>query len=147
MEASAPSTATRGHSHDRFQILPKCIISSPAPKQTQEWTGKAGIFMRAGTSLQSTTFNHSTKDQELCFAHLFPHHLATMALPWAKAQAAYPSATLALCHCHPLWPWQPTPTMEELTSRVASSGHRDSRPTPPKRPEKPSAVPSSSPGL
>lgn len=31
--------------------------------------------------------------------------------------------------------------MEELTGRVASSGHRDSRPTPPKSPEKPSAVP------
>lgn len=48
-----------------------------------------------------TPINHSTKDQELRFAHLFPHHLATMALPWAKAQAAYPSATLALCRLSP----------------------------------------------
>lgn len=60
---------------------------------------------------------------------------------------------LPICHpgsrplvTHPPWLWQPTPALEELTSRVASSGHGDSMPTPPKRPEKPSAVPSLLPG-
>lgn len=48
-----------------------------------------------------TPINHSTKDQGLRIAHLLPHHMATMAFPWAKAQTAYPSATLALGHLSP----------------------------------------------
>lgn len=92
------------------------------------------LYMGPGTSLESTTLQR-TRGSAL------PSSSHTTWLPW---HSPGPSPRLPThlppwlqITCHPLWPWQPTPAMEELTS----SGHRDSRLAPPKRPEKPSAVP------
>lgn len=134
-ETSTPSTVTPGCSHDRTKSYPNgSFISCPAQKQTQGWTGKAMLYMGPGTSLQSTTLQR-TRGSAL------PSSSHTTWLPW-PSPGPRPRLPTHLppwlqITCHPLWPWQPTPAMEELTS----SGHRDSRPAPPKRPEKPSAVP------
>lgn len=71
--------------------------NQPMSKQTQDWTGKLSLYR--GQRLHS--YQPLDEAPGLCLAHLLTHHLATVALPWAKAQDACPSATLALGNLSP----------------------------------------------
>lgn len=90
-----------------------------------------------------TRINHSTKDQGLGFALLLPHHLATMVLPWAKAQAAYPSATLAPDHLSPTLALATYPSY----GRADQQWPQGQQASPTQKARKAICCPSSSPGL
>lgn len=140
MEASTPNTVTLGHSHDRFQVLPKWIIPCPAcngpgklcSMWDQELHSNQPLYKGPGGSALRNS-SHTTW------------------LPWLslgpRPRLPTPSATLALGHLSPTLALATYPSYGRADQQGGQQWPRGQQANPTQKSREAICCPSSSLGL